>query len=85
MSRISNELIERIRVMTVIIPVLVWIAFLWERFTGLTFVFSKHMKDLGNNSSAAHLHSMLEAAIGVTLICVPLFFLCGVWLRQQGE
>ena len=82
---ISRELIERLRVLAVLIVILVWMSYLWERFTGLTFVFSKSSRTLGEISTAAHLHRTLETALVATLVCVPLAYFCGVLLREPHE
>jgi ABC-type phosphate transport system permease subunit len=82
---ISRGLLEHVRAGSVVIVILVWISFLWERFTGLTFVLSKSSRALGENSSAAHLQGTFEAALIATLICVPLAYYCGVMMRGDGE
>lgn len=80
-----RDLLVQLRIFSVMIPGLVWVGYFWERFTGVTFVFSKSSHQLGNNSAPAHLAFMLEAAGVATLIGVPLFYLAGLWLRQYPE
>jgi hypothetical protein len=83
--RNMRDLILHLRIGAVMIPALVWIAYLWERYSGVTFVLSKSSGRLGYNSTPEHLAHVLHGAVGATLICVPLFFLLGIWLRQQGD
>lgn len=80
-----RELLLQLRVFCVLIPSLLWLSYFWEKFSGVTFVFSKHTSELGHNSTPAHLEYVFEAAGIATLICVPLFYLVGIWMQQYPE
>lgn len=83
-AEIKRELLERLRVMAVLIPTFGWISFVYERCTGLTFVISRG-GGIGQNSSAAHLHRVLNVAIGLSLLFVPLFLFAHTVLRRRSE
>lgn len=77
------ELTGRLLALLIMLPVLAWIAYFWERTTGLTFVLSKHV-EIGNLANAQHLASTLNHAIGATVICVPLAIIL-YGLRRRPE
>jgi hypothetical protein len=70
-----GELTARLLVVLIAFAAFGWIAYVWERATGLTFVMGRHAH-LGSISTSAHLESTLHSANMTTLICVPLAIIC---------
>jgi hypothetical protein len=80
-SNKSQEIVVMIRAMAIVALLFSWIAYFWERWTGVTFVFSKSSRAVGYISTAQHLSSTLHATLGATVVCVILIFA----LRQRSE
>jgi predicted lysophospholipase L1 biosynthesis ABC-type transport system permease subunit len=59
----------RIRATAIIVFVLAWVSWAYERATGLTFVLSRRYTHLGAISNQAHLTQTLRLAIGASVLC----------------
>lgn len=78
----SNEALQRLFAASIIAPALGWLAYVYERMTGLTMTLSRHPA-LGNNSSAAHLASTLRNAIIISVLFIPLAFVLRSMVRTK--
>ena len=60
--------------------VLMWIAYVWEASTGLTFA-SRHQT--GQISTADHLAKTRRTAVGITILCLPPAVVYFAFLRPR--
>ena len=70
-----EEFVSRVHAAMFVLIALLWVSYLWELTTGVTFVFSKSSHTVGRNSSQSHLTQTLEWAIGGSVACGVVLFL----------
>lgn len=69
MSGVESQKVERLlTAASVVAPLLAWMAYVWERFTGVTFVLSRNAREIGDVSTTAHLSRTLQLALVLTLL-----------------
>jgi hypothetical protein len=65
-----------------LLVVLVWVAYVWERKTGLVFI-TEHA-EIGRSSTPEHLLRTLHQATGYTILCIPLALVWFGALRRKN-
>ncbi len=75
--------LQTLAVLAVVGFVLMWVSYLWEKTTGMTFVVGRQLRRYGDVSSAAHLSQTLHDAEFVTFLCAVYLVLWFVLLRPS--
>ena len=77
----SREFFNNLLMVTVILIVAPWAAYIWEASTGLT---TASRRSLGQNSTAQHLASTRRKAIAVTVLGIPVVAWCLLNRREKN-